>query len=178
MEVQPPPSHRSLSLRLILPLTQKMPVLSLLLQYCSVALPGKYILVIFPSAGIKVCVSTQIELTHMHRCVGILGKKTLDICSPWLIPEELRYTEKPFKIRYTNINIDLTTKKQRRYTNTSLFPQMKIVGSEKNHHRQSLVASACPAKTGISNCVFITVFLKHSLDRLLPNLIWTEYTSC
>lgn len=76
------------------------------------------------------------------------------------------------------MNTDLATRKQRQYTNTSLCPQLKTVGSEKNCHRQSLEASACPAKTGISNCVFITVFLKHSIDRLVPNLIWTEYTSC
>ena len=69
----------------------------LALQDCSVALPGKYILVIFPSVDIKVCVNTLIELKHMHRCVGILGKKTLDICSLWLIPEELRDTERAFK---------------------------------------------------------------------------------
>lgn len=69
----------------------------LALRDCSVALPGKYILVIFPSVDIKVCVNTLIELKHMHRCVGILGKKTLHICSPWLIPEELRYTEMAFK---------------------------------------------------------------------------------
>lgn len=67
------------------------------LQDCSVALPGKRILVIFSSADIKVCVNTLIELKHMHKCVDILGKKTLDDCSLWLIPEELRYTERALK---------------------------------------------------------------------------------
>lgn len=69
----------------------------LVLQDCSVALPGKYIVIIFPSVEIKVCVNTLTELKHEHRCVGILGKKILDICSLWLIPEELRYIKRAFK---------------------------------------------------------------------------------
>lgn len=46
------------------------------LQDCSLALPGKYIVIIFPSVEIKVCVNTLTELKHEHRCVGILEKKT------------------------------------------------------------------------------------------------------
>jgi len=72
------------------------PSSELALQDCSGALPNKYILVVFPSVDIKVCVNTLIELKHMHGCASILGKKTLDFCSLWLILEELRYTERAF----------------------------------------------------------------------------------
>lgn len=129
----------------------------LALQDCSGALPGKRILVIFPSADIKVCVNTLIELKHTHKCVGMLGKKTLDICSLWLIPEELRYTERAFKnqiCKHEHRSDNQETKKI--YKHIPFSPNENCGFRKKNHHRQSLVASACSAKTGISNCVFET----------------------
>lgn len=153
-------------------------IFELALQDCSAALPGKCRLVIFPSAVIKVCTNTLTELKHMHGCVGIVGAKTLEFCSLWFISEGLRYTERALKKSAMQTWTQIWQPGNKDTQTHPSFPRLQIVGSEKIHHRQCPVASACPAKTETSNCCFVTVFLKHPTDRLLPNLLWTKYNSC
>lgn len=150
----------------------------LALQDCSGALPSKYVLITFPSADTNVCVKTLTELKHMHRGVGIMGKKTLNICSLWFIPGELRYTDRALKNHIYKYEHGSGNQEMKRINKHIPFSPNENCGFRKKHNRRALVVSACPAKTGTSNFVFITVFLKCSIDSLLPNLIWTEYTSC